>query len=470
MAIRCLLHGTARARLPEIRQTLADAGLAISGFTWEHTQAPGIVFFDEVSDAVITELRIASGSRLYRILAVSLGSSPVPVDQTWRLIEAGAADVLHCDASLSGVSEVAARFRRWQAIDEILYSALVENNVVGSSPVWRHTLRQAIEIARFTDAAVLISGESGTGKELIARLVHTLDSRPEKRDLVILDCTTIVPELSGSEFFGHERGAFTGAVSARDGAFALADGGTLFLDEVGELPMPMQAQLLRVVQEGTYKRVGGNSWQQTRFRLVCATNRDLLDEVAGGRFRRDLYYRIAAVTCHLPPLRERREDIPLLIRHFLTQLKPDGPVPALDDAVHEYALQRDYPGNVRDLRQLVARIHYRHVGDGPITVGDIPPGERPESTALEADRCNAGLEHAVRLALSQGIGLKEIARLASECAIRIALAEEGGNLQRAAKRLGITDRALQMRRADSREKGAPDDGYGGNGGDPGAGN
>ena len=169
-------------------------------------------------------------------------------------------------------------------------------------------------------------------------------------------------------------------------------------------------------------------------------------------------------------MRERREDIPLLIRHFLTQLKPDGPVPALDDAVHEYALQRDYPGNVRDLRQLVARIHYRHVGDGPITVGDIPPGERPESTALEADRCNAGLEHAVRLALSQGIGLKEIARLASECAIRIALAEEGGNLQRAAKRLGITDRALQMRRADSREKGAPDDGYGGNGGDPGAGN
>ena len=133
---------------------------------------------------------------------------------------------------------------------------MVLGNLVGSGPAWTVTLRQIVEIALFTAAAVLITGESGTGKELVARLLHTLDRRPRKGDLVVLDCTTIVPELAGSEFFGHERGAFTNAVAPRDGAFALADNGTLFLDEIGELPLPLQADLLRVVQDAPYKRAG----------------------------------------------------------------------------------------------------------------------------------------------------------------------------------------------------------------------
>src|SRR4029077_5747912 len=144
---------------------------------------------------------------------------------------------------------------------------------------------------------------------IVARLIHLLDARPNKRDLVVLDCSTVVPELSGSEFFGHERGAFTGALTERHGAFALANGGTLFLDEIGELPLPLQAQLLRVVQEHSYKRIGGNKWHRTDFRLVCATNRDLLGLVCGGEFRADLYYRIASFVCKLPALRERAEDI-----------------------------------------------------------------------------------------------------------------------------------------------------------------
>src|SRR6185295_226461 len=150
------------------------------------------------------------------------------------------------------------------------------------------------------------------GKELLARVIHALDPRPDKGELVVLDCTTIVPELSGSEFFGHERGAYTGAVGPRDGAFALAHGGTLFLDEIGELPLALQAQLLRVVQEGTYKRVGGNAWHKASFRLVCATNRDLKEEVARGRFRGDLYHRLATNASRLPPLRDRVEDILVL--------------------------------------------------------------------------------------------------------------------------------------------------------------
>src|SRR5262249_114270 len=147
---------------------------------------------------------------------------------------------------------IAARFQRWQGVEDIVNSELVKGSLVGRSRAWVSMLRQVVEVARYTDASVLISGESGTGKELIARLIHTLDSRPDNRDLIVLDCTTVVPELSGSEFFGHERGAFTHAVASRDGAFGLADRGSLFLDEVGDLPLNLQAELLRIVQERTY--------------------------------------------------------------------------------------------------------------------------------------------------------------------------------------------------------------------------
>src|SRR6185437_9667917 len=147
------------------------------------------------------------------------------------------------------VSELAerakARFDRWRAVDRLLQSPAIQENLIGGSPAWRLVLRQIVEVARFTTAAVLLIGESGTGKELVGRLVHELDPHASDNELVIVDCTTIAPELSGSEFFGHERGAFTGAIGTRDGAFAGADGGTLFLDEVGELPLTLQAQLLR---------------------------------------------------------------------------------------------------------------------------------------------------------------------------------------------------------------------------------
>jgi transcriptional regulator with GAF, ATPase, and Fis domain len=286
----------------------------------------------------------------------------------------------------------------------------------------------------------------------VAKLLHSLDARERKRDLVVLDCTTVVRELSGSEFFGHERGAYTGAAGPRDGAFALADGGTLFLDEVGELPLPLQAQLLRVVQEKTYKRVGGNRWERTDFRLVCATNRDLGHEVAQGGFRADLYYRIASVVCCMPPLRDRPEDVIPLFRHFWSQLRPGREPPELDDAVREWLQARDYPGNVRDLKQLTARIAYRHVGPGPVTVGDLPPEERPDRGPCPEEWRDDAFELAIRRALAQGMGLKEIGRITSETAIRIAVGDEEGNLQRAARRLGITDRALQMRRAAERRE------------------
>jgi len=216
------------------------------------------------------------------------------------------------------------------------------------------------------------------------------------------------------------------------------------------------------VQERTYKRVGSNVWQHTSFRLVCATHRDLRGDVATGRFRGDFFHRIASRICYLPPLRERREDVLPLARHFLQQLRSDDPPLEIDAAVAGFLVNRDYPGNVRELKQLVGRIGDRHVGRGPITAGDIPEDERPRcegAADLAADLADLGpalsstvsFDDVVMAALDRGVGLREIGRAAADAAIRLAIASEHGNLQRAAKRLGVTDRALQLRRAQSGE-------------------
>ncbi|MBI5566766.1 MAG: sigma-54-dependent Fis family transcriptional regulator [Chloroflexi bacterium] len=416
----------------------------------QDTDGSGLVCFATPTEAVCDLVREASRGGAQRVLAIATSRQALDHDSAWRMLQAGAADVFAWDAVNNPAAVIAARLRRWQAVDQLLQSPLVRNNLVGRSPAWLAVLRQIVEVARFTDAPILITGETGTGKELLARLVHTLDLRRSKRDLIVLDCTTIVPELSGSEFFGHERGAFTGAVAARDGAFALADGGTLFLDEVGDLPPALQAQLLRVIQEHTYKRLGSNTWQRTDFRLVCATNRDLIGDDSRVHFRRDLYYRIASWTCHVPPLRERAADIMSLARHFAQQHAPDRPAPDFDAAVQEYLLKRDYTGNIRDLKQLVSRLMYRHVGPGPITPGDIPEAERTAPVA--GDEHNALIETAIRQALDRGTSLKEIRTLAEDTAIRLTLADENDNVPRAARKLGVTDRALQLRRAARRSQ------------------
>jgi transcriptional regulator with GAF, ATPase, and Fis domain len=426
---------------------LAEAGLEAAPEI-PSTREIGVVFYERDSDGLCDFLRENSNGGLNRVLAVSLAARPPTSAETWRLLQAGAADVLA--AAPDAGARLAARLARWQAVETLLHSPLVQNNLVGRSAAWRRVLRQTIEIARFTDASLLVTGESGTGKEQIARLVHTLDEKRNKRSLVVLDCATVQPELSGSEFFGHERGAFTGAASQRDGAFARADGGTLFLDEIGELPLKLQAELLRAVQERTYKRVGGNAWHKADFRLVCATNRDLLDETAAGRFRSDLYYRIAAWTCRLPPLRERADDVLPLAQHFLQE----AGLTDMDGAVREYLLQRDYPGNVRELGQLVKRMIYRHAGAGPLTAGDIPEDERPAEFAATAwpDEHFAGN---IRRALLLGANLKEITELAETTAERLVLEEENDNVARAAARLGVHRRTLEMHRAAWRQN----DGY-----------
>ena len=438
------------------RQAIVDS-LSRSGVitrSWDHS-APsddGIICFSDIDEDLCEFVREVSHNREKRVLAVPIAGTQLKSEQAWRLLHAGASDVFLCSSASEMAERVKARFERWRTVDELLQSSAVNDNLIGSSPAWRSVLRQIVEVARFTSAAVLLIGESGTGKELVARLVHELDPRASQNDFVIVDCTTIAPELSGSEFFGHERGAFTGAVGARDGAFSDANGGTLFLDEVGELPLALQAQLLRVVQERTFKRVGSNAWQRSQFRLVSATNRNLLHRIEEGHFRHDLYHRIGGWIFRVPPLEERRDDILPLARHFLKQFQPDLSVADFDRPVQEYLLNRAYPGNVRDLRQLIARVSSRHVGPGPITIGDLPDNERPAGAPERGNWCASEFERAIAQALSLGVGLREISQTAADTATRIAIQEANGNLHGAARRLGVTDRALQMRRAARRHQ------------------
>jgi transcriptional regulator with GAF, ATPase, and Fis domain len=432
-------------------QALSNRGATVEPFRQNTVYRSGVCIFSGVTPEFRDFLQLVGGAGQERVIAIARSGASLDGKECWILLQAGASDVLVWSDLDRLAQQIIARLERWVSVEQLMEDPTVAEFVVAKSFAWRKILRDIVEIARFSDATVLILGETGTGKEVIARLIHSLDSRPNKRDLVVLDCSTVVPELSGSEFFGHERGAFTGALTERHGAFALANGGTLFLDEVGELPLPLQAQLLRVIHERTYKRVGGSTWHRTTFRLLCATNRDLVDLVRCGAFRADLYYRIAGCVCRLPPLRERLEDIIPLAEHFLRQAYPDDEPPELDDAVRDYLLRREYPGNVRDLQQTVSRLMHRLADDRTISVGCVPTCERPVLQADKTAWLDCHFELPIQRAVLSGAALKEIGRAAEDAAIRCATDVEGGNLQRAARRLGVTDRALQLRRASRRQ-------------------
>ncbi|MBK8903629.1 MAG: sigma-54-dependent Fis family transcriptional regulator [Anaerolineaceae bacterium] len=432
--------------------SLEKANVVQNEFVPDALNGPGIVLFSHISHELCDFIQTLSRNGTKRILALAPDTTRLDNNDVWQVLHAGASDVLFWNDLPDPGDVIAARLKRWRTIDEIVESPLVSNKLIGQSRVWKSVLRRIVEVACFTDAPVLLTGETGTGKELAARLIHALSLKGKGKDLVILDCTTIVPELSGSELFGHERGAFTGAVTARDGAFATADGGTLFLDEVGELSLNLQIQLLRVLQERAYKRVGSNTWLKSDFRLLCATNRDLISEEKLGKFRRDLYYRIASCTINMPPLRNRTADIIPLVNHFISEALPDSELPKLDERVQCYFLTRNYPGNVRDLKNLIKRVIARHVGTGPITVGDIPQDERPDLSPFLDPWRDGILEQVVGHALSTGLKLKEIGRTVEETAIRMTVDHENGNLQSAASKLGVTDRTLQNWRARTRQQ------------------
>jgi transcriptional regulator with GAF, ATPase, and Fis domain len=234
-------------------------------------------------------------------------------------------------------------------------TALAFGRIVGNSPALRRLLPQ-VELVAPTDATVLILGESGSGKELFAREIHQRSRRAE-RPLITVNCSAIPHEVFESEFFGHVRGAFTGAVRDRPGRFQLAHGGTIFLDEVGDIPLDLQPKLLRVLQEGQYERVGEDTTRTVNVRVIAATNRDLSIDVSAGRFREDLYYRLTVFPLQIPPLRDRRDDIARLAVHLvaLAAKKLGLPAPRISEQQCEQLQRYDWPGNVRELQNLVER-------------------------------------------------------------------------------------------------------------------
>jgi DNA-binding NtrC family response regulator len=262
-------------------------------------------------------------------------------------------------------------------IEVELHQADRLGGMLGRTPEMRR-LMATIERAAMTDASVLVLGETGTGKEVVARAIHS-GSRRSEAPFMTVDCGSLLPTLVASELFGHERGAFTGAEQQHIGAFERADGGTLFLDEIGELPAPLQATLLGALERRSFRRVGGTKSVQIDVRVVAATNRDLREEVNRGSFRADLYYRLAVLSLKLPPLRERTDDIPLLLENFLREQGYAGEVEALiPREVMEPLKQYRWPGNVRELRNFV---------DAALAMGVAPrlEGELSSTPGLVAE-------------------------------------------------------------------------------------
>ena len=256
---------------------------------------------------------------------------------------------------------------------------LRESHLVGNSPAMRR-IYETIEQIAHTDITAMIVGESGTGKELVARAIH-LKSRRSSGPFLAVNCGALAEGIIDSELFGHERGAFTGAVSRRAGYFELADGGTLFLDEVSDLPPATQVRLLRVLEEQEFMRVGGTSPIKVDVRLIAATNKDLEEAVEQGRFREDLYYRLNVVLVHIPPLRERRDDIPLLVQTFIGQYRHQAKArfQGISGQAMELLKQYNWPGNVRELRNLVESIIVLSP-DREVRPEDIPKYLRPRAT------------------------------------------------------------------------------------------
>lgn len=311
--------------------------------------------------------------------------------------------------------------REQQRLQQLTYES-PRYRLVGSSPAVRKVIG-LLEKVSGTDATVLVQGASGTGKELVARALHTNSPR-RARPLVTINCAALQENLLESELFGHEKGAFTGAVAAKPGLVAIAEGGTLFIDEIGEMAPGLQSKLLRVLEDGHYRRVGGTQEMNADVRVVAATNRNLHEEIKNNRFREDLFYRLNVVSIFLPPLRERRGDIPELVEHFLTT-RPIGSIRSRIDADAMKALMAyTWPGNVRELANVLERaqiLSENHV----ITLEDLPE----TIAASSAAPLPAG---------SDPRHLSEVERRH----VQTILQEEKGNKVHAARVLGISRRSL----------------------------
>jgi len=375
---------------------------------------------------------------------VILMTAHATVDSAIEAVKLGALDYLSKPLDFDRLSDLLATVRhgierRQQLLtaDSDLASRFEFCGMIGRSPVMQELFDTIRRLAPHVRTA-LVTGETGTGKELVARALHKLGPRRERR-FVAFNCSAIVETLFESEFFGHTRGAFTGASEAKAGLFEQADGGTLFLDEVGELPMPMQAKLLRVVEFGEVQRVGATEPRRIDVRVVAATNRNLLEEVGAGRFRQDLYYRLNIVEIGLPALHERREDVPYLTAAFVKEFAKrfSKSLVGLSPGAERLLQNAPWPGNIRELRNVLERACM--LSESRIL------SERDLLSALGSSQPAATAPGAVRPpAPASQAGAASAPELGRE-QVEQALQQVGGNRSAAARLLGLSRRALYRR-------------------------
>ena len=408
---------------------------------------------DHHIDVLITDLRMPKLDGMQVLKAVSDRHPNVPVimitahgtvDTAVEALKLGAFDYVTKPFDRAEFRAVVSKAARTSELSQKHVSGDPNERgryrIIGQSAPMRGVY-DVIEKVADTPSTVLITGESGTGKELIARALHQNSSRKDK-PFVSVNCAAIPPDLLESELFGYEKGAFTGAVTSKPGRFELADGGTLFLDEIAEIPVSMQVKLLRALQEQQFERVGGIKTISVDIRLVAATNRDLKTRIADGDFREDLYYRLNVVHVHLPPLRDRPSDIPLLVEHFIRKFnaKLGRAVTGFEQEAMAQLLRYGWPGNIRELENVVERCVI-FAEDGDVEIQHLPAEIRDSEGDLEPS-----IVSGIGAAPGQ-TGLKEAVR---EATLKLerefigrALAQTGGNVTHTARLLKISRKSLQ---------------------------
>ena len=376
---------------------LVDAGYAVTGISDPET---ALAFLEESEvDVVVTDMKMprVSGREVLERVKKNWPHVPVLIMTAFGTIES-AVEVMKYGAfdyitkpfandelllSLHNATELSRTHRQYRLLQEAMEDRYGTHQIIGRSRGIRDVLNM-VERAAPSRSTVLITGESGTGKELVARAIHVTSPRKDG-PFVSVNCMALNPGVLESELFGHEKGSFTGAVAMRRGRFEQADGGTLFLDEIAELTPDLQVKLLRVLQERRFERVGGGEEIEVDIRVVAASNKDLLHLVESGQFRDDLYYRLNVVQIPLPPLRERREDIPLLVAHFTETLSAENNVPpkVFSTEALNFLTGYEWPGNIRQLQNVVERCIVLVPGDS-IGVDNLPPEVRDEEAQFKS--------------------------------------------------------------------------------------
>jgi DNA-binding NtrC family response regulator len=430
---------------------LIGEGLEREGY-WVDAASSGMEAISKASqntyDVVVTDLVMPRMSGM-EVLAHFTGHNPetivivltgnATIETAVEAMKKGAFDYLTKPAKMDEILLVVKRAQELIALraeNVLLRSQLQEryrfDRIIGQSRSMQVMYKMIERVAR-TDSTVLIMGESGTGKELIANAIHFNSERRDK-PIIPINCGAIPEELMESELFGHEKGAFTGALKDRRGRFELANGGTIFLDEIGEMSPKLQVKLLRVLQERKFERIGSSRTIEVDVRVIAATNKDLEKTVAAGKFREDLFYRLNVIPFIVPPLRDREGDIPLLVNHFLREhcLKKDIPLKTISREALQALQEYDWPGNVRELENVIERLVIMTEGDD-IQLRDLPERMAPQTIMPVHPTLEIGTE---------GIDLKKTLEDLEHHLIMEALRKAGGIKNKAAKLLGLNRTTL----------------------------